>query len=382
MKKAILFIICLIVFSLMSGCIAQKDMLKEREAFAKKADEDIVIGMPGPIEYMKDLTGFHNGVMLAVEEINSNDGIKGRMIKTRFEDDKGSFSDGMKVAQEFAAQKDMIAVIGHWNTYITLLAARIYNDAGLVMLSPVVSNADITKKGYKYVFQNTINDNDMGRQMAGYANEKSYKHIVVFYADNDYGNGLASAFEDFASDYGSIVVDRMTEFVNEQEFDKAYDKWKAFEYDAVFIADSMPHAGEFIKKLRAKDGSIPIFAGDGMDVANLPDELGRAAEGLAIATMYNPEQGDVKLKEFIQQYKSKYNSEPDVWAIQGYDSIKLLAYAMQKAEVPTPSRIAEVLRNDKEWEGVLGSAQFDSNGAMTGRNIYMKVIQGDGSVLY
>ncbi|MBK5245958.1 MAG: ABC transporter substrate-binding protein [Peptostreptococcaceae bacterium] len=374
MKKFLLITLFVLVFSLMTGCSGQEDLSKTREAFAQGTEGDIVIGLPGPITYMQELTGFYNGVMLAVDEVNSNNGINGSMIKIRIADDKGTFSDGIKIAQEFASQEDMCAVIGHWNSYITLPAARIYNDAGLVMLSPIVSNSDLTKNGYEYVFQNTINDSEMGRQMADYAKEKGYEHIAVFYADNDYGRGLSNAFEACVADNGGLIVDSMTEFVNDQEFNKAFEKWQALDYDAVFIADSMPHAGEFIKKLKEKDPGIPVFAGDGLDIADLPNALGNAAEGMVIATMYNSESEDEAQKVFLEAFRNKYNVEPDVWAVDGYDSIKLLAETMQKIQSISPAEIAKELHSQKEWKGVMGRAEFNSNGEMTGRSVYKKIV--------
>lgn len=381
MKKSFLLVTGLMLLFSLTGCFAGKDMFKAREAFADKKSGRILIGIPGPVWLMKDTTGFLNGVMMAVEEINSNNGIAGRLIETRVVDDKGTFADGIKVAQDFAGQEDMAAVIGHWNSYITIPVAKIYNDAGLVMLSPVVSNTELTKKGYKFVFRNTISDYEMGRQMADYAKYRNYKRIVTFYADNDYGRGLANAFEDGVRDNGGFVVDRVTEFVNDMEFNKAYDKWKALDYDAVFIADSMPHAGGFIKKLREKDTKIPVFAGDGLDIAGLPSMLGIAAEGIVVATMYNPQNSSDKLNKFINEYAKKYNAGPDVWAVQGYDSIKLLTYAIEKAKSPNTSAIAEVLHNTKEWEGTLGTIGFNQNGEMTGRSIHKKIVK-DGKFEY
>ncbi len=374
MRKNYLLIICILLCMSVTGCMGDKDILKDREEFSISS-EVLTIGIPGPMAYMKEITGFYNGVMEAVEEINSTGGIDGKEINVVFEDDKGTFNDGIKIAQEFAHRKDIFAVIGHWNTYITLPAAEIYNDAGIVMLSPVVSNNELTKKGYNYVFQNIINDSDMGSQIAQYVYEQGHKRIVVFYVENDYGKGLAKAFEDSLSDTGGTVIDRVTDFANEIEFSKAYNKWKALEYDAVFIADSMPHAGEFIKKLRQRDSDMPIFSGDGLDVAELPSMLGKAANEITIATMYNPNTGSLEQNEFIKQYTEKYDLEPDLWAMQGYDSIKLLAYAFKNAKDLTPSGVSQILKAKTGWEGIMGITEFNLEGQMTGRKVFWKRVQ-------
>lgn len=373
MKKTSLIMIGLIILSILSGCTGQN--FGSGETGTGMSDGDILIGIPGPMSHMKEITGFYNGVMMAVDEINTNGGINGRTMKVWFEDDKGTFHDGMKLAQEFVLEEEMTAVIGHWNTYITLPAAAVYDEAGFIMLSPIVSNTELTKKGYQHVFQNTISDHEMGRQMAVYAAEKGYRRIAIFYAENDYGNGLAKAFERHFADMGGQVVDRRTEFIGVREFNQAFEKWKAMDYDAVFVADSMPHAKEFITILRAKDDSVAILSGDGLDMADLPSMLGEAAEGILIGTMYHPENTAHKQVDFIKAYTKKYNTEPDVWAAQGYDSIDLLAYAIRHAPVPEPSEIAKVLHNNRDWTGVMGKAEFNANGEMTGRKVYIKTVR-------
>lgn len=375
MKRYGLIINSIVCMTLLSGCVGAGNFAEKREAYTAGGSGDIVIGIPGPISYMKDITGFCNGVQLAADEINQAGGIDSRKIALEIKDDKGVFDDGVKIAQDFASDESVVAVVGHWNTYITLPAARIYNDAGIVMLSPVVSNPDLTKKGYRYVFQNIVNDSQMGAEMAAYAGKMGYKRVVVYYADNDYGRGLSMAFENALKDQGGSVIDRNTEFVNDAAFDRAYDKWKALDFDAIFIADSMPHAGGFIQQVRAVSKDVPLFSGDGLDIGDISELLGEAAEGIVIATAYNPDRDSPLQRAFEKKYSDAYGMKPDIWAAQGYDSIMLLAEAMKKNGGPSPKGIAAALHEDTDWQNVLGTVHFDSNGEMTGMKIHKKIIR-------
>ncbi|MDD3705543.1 MAG: ABC transporter substrate-binding protein [Clostridiaceae bacterium] len=375
-RMYLIFSFILVIMSILfSSCSGNTDLLKARKAFVQQASGNIAIGVVWPISEMKADMGFINGVEMAVDEINSEGGVAGQLLEVRLEDEKPSFNESMTIAQNFTLQKDIVAVVGYWEPYITIPAAKIYNDAGLIMLSPAVSNNILTKKGYKYVFRNTLSDNEMGKQISAYIRTKGYERAVVFYEDNDYGRGVAKSFENTFIETGAEIVDRATAFSNEIEFKKAYDKWTALDFDVVFMVDSLPSAAIFLNQLRSADKDIPVYAADAIDLDNLPLTLGEAGEGLYVATTFNINQDRAETQKFIEAYRKKYGLEPDTWAVQGYDSIKLLAHAIGQAKSTDPDKLADVIHNIRNWNGVIGNISFDAEGNMIGEGIFMKVIK-------
>jgi len=97
---------------LISGCLGTK------------GKGDIVIGVAWPFESNNSL--FKEGVELAVKEINQAGGVEGRKVKLVLKDDRGSVAEGMAVAQSFVQERQVAAVIGHRNSFISIPAARIY----------------------------------------------------------------------------------------------------------------------------------------------------------------------------------------------------------------------------------------------------------------
>jgi branched-chain amino acid transport system substrate-binding protein len=304
MRKEVRLGFVLITLTMLTGCFAAKDVVKARELFAKRHSGKLTVAMVGPLSLMSHDTGFLKGVALAEAEVNAAGG-GARILTVRVEDDQGNFMDGVRIAQGLAARPEVAAVVGPWNSAIALPTARIYNDAGIVMLSPVVSNPELTTKGYRYVFRNTLSDAGIGRQLAQYAAGRNYRRIVIYYADNEYGMALANAFEDAFSRDGRKVIDRITDFNNDFEFEQTLDKWRALNYDAVFVADSMPHATAFIRQMRRADGKIPMFGGDGLDVADFPAQLGAAVEGFVVATLFNPGESRKPLRQFLAKYRKR-----------------------------------------------------------------------------
>lgn len=374
MKRYIKVLILIFLTISIVGCTGDKDSAKARQAWAEKKGSDIVIGIAGRIKFMKEVTKFLDGVYMAVDEINGNSGVNGRKIQIVEADDKASTMEGTFIAQKFVDNPKVVAVIGHTSTHVSIPTSTIYEKAGVVMLSPIVSNPKLTQRGYQYVFQNIPSDYEIGKEMAIYAKKQGHKRIAIYYADTPYGKGLANAFEDVAVENGITIIDRTCSYTDEYEFERAINKWKALDVDGVFVADSVRTGKEFILKIKETGIDVPILGGDGLD-ANFIDELGEASEGAAIATIFNPDDNNPRLQSFIDKFEAKYKDKPDVWALQGYDSIMLLAHAIEKADSSAPSEIAKSLRSIEAFQGVTDKMSFDENGRAQGKVVYKKIVR-------
>lgn len=373
MKRIILIMLLLLIG--ISGCGSQQDVAKERAAWADKSDDSIVIGVVGTMWVMDDATKYLDGIKLAVEEINTDGGINQRKIEILAVDDKGQTMEGINIAQELVGTPNLMAVLGHWDSHVTLPAASIYENAGVLMITAMATTPKLTQTYHNYIFRNVPSDEIMGGEMAKFAKEQKFKRMVIYYSDNDYGRGLANSFEKVAQNLGVSIVDRATDFVNEYQFQETMKKWGALDFDGVFIADLMPDAGDFIIKLKAVYPYIPIMGTDGLDHPDFINLLGKSAEEIVIATLFNPNTENPEIVNFIARFKAYYGTEPDVYAVQGYETMKLLAAAMESAGSPDPVQTAKALREINQWPGITGTLTVEDNGDVTGKVIHKKVVR-------
>jgi len=169
--------------------------------------------------------------------------------------------------------------------------------------------------------------------------------------------------------------------VNEIDFSRAFDKWNALDFDVVFLALNMPEGANFISEFRKLDSETAILSGDGLDVGNFIEVLGENAENVVIATIYNPHDEGVELQAFKEQYRKRYNEEPDVWALQGYDSLQLIALAVEQTGSYSPTVLAAYLRDMEAIKLVSGNISFNDNGETQEREVYRKKVV-DGEFAY
>lgn len=373
-----ILVIYLVSLGLLSGC-GSNDLAAQRVKNAGKGDS-IIIGVPVPLEFAQKNTSFLKGIELALEDIN-REGVNGKQFKLEIVDDKGDFRTAVDVAQKFSNNTNMLAVIGHWFSDICIPVSTIYEESGMLTLVPTVSNPELTKKGYKYVFQSITNDKKIAKEMCAYAVSKGYKKIVICYEESSYGRNLADAIEKESQANGLEIVDRVSGLVTKEQFKKTYDKWSALEFDGILLALNMPEGGKYISTLRTLNQTVGIISADGLDVGNFIEVLGKDAEGVVIATTYSPNAQNPALAQFTAKYQQKFNSEPDVWAIQGYEALQLIARAIKESNSYSPAVLADYLRDMQPWQTVSGQISFNEYGEIEGREIYKKMVV-DGKFQY
>lgn len=365
-------VLCLLFsLCLLTGCLSH-DLGAQREKNAGKGDS-IIIGVPVPMEFAQENTKFLKGIELAQKDINRT-GINGKKIKLEIADDQGNFKKAVDIAQAFSKDTRMAAVIGHWFSDICIPVSNIYEEAAMLTIVPTVSNPDLTEKGCKYIFQSITSDKKIAREMCTYARSKGYRKVVVYYEESSYGENLANAIEKEAQENGIKVVDRSSGLVTEEQFKKAHDKWKALEFDALLLALNPPEGAAFINTIREMNQDAGIICADGLDVDNFTELLGENAEGIVIATAYSPYNKRPELEQFKKRYKAEYHEEPDVWAIQGYESLQLIARAIKETNSYSPNVLADYLHKMQPWETVSGAISFNRNGEIDGREIYKKTV--------
>ena len=180
---------------LVAACMVGES-LSENRVRAATGDGDIVVAAPWPWEARGGELRYAEGLDLAVKEVNETGGIGGRHIRLIRPDDRQSVNEGRLVAQRVAENPEVMAVIGHLQSYVTVPAAAIYDLSGLPLISPASTSAELTSRNYARVFRGTLTDQAIGRQMADYALERGYLRTVIYYVRNEYGRALANAFEE------------------------------------------------------------------------------------------------------------------------------------------------------------------------------------------
>lgn len=357
---------------------SSREPREERVHRAKKGSGDLVIAAAWPWELRKEIR-YGEGMQMAVDEVNAAGGIRGRKLRLARYDDRESINQGRIVAQQIADDPNVVAVIGHLQSYITVQTAGVYNQAGLVLVAPTATDPKLTQLGYPRVFRATFTDGSVGRQLAELVASQQRKNVAVYYIRNDYGRNVANAFEERARQLGVAVQARNSydpsEQASERTFDQVLTEWKSMNLDAILLAGEVPSAAIFVAQARRMGIALPIIGGDAMSSPALMAVAGEAAEGVTVASYFNPAEPRPEVVAFNAAFTAKFGVPPDAGSALGYDCVRLLAHAMKEGPSAAPEDVARSLHALKDWRGVTGAYSFDEAGD-SAKPVVFSVVRG------
>jgi branched-chain amino acid transport system substrate-binding protein len=368
-----------LVLLLGGACNGGGTPAEQRARRAVDGDGPLVIAAAWPWQRRATIR-YGEGLEMAVAEVNAAGGIKGRQLRVERHDDSESLDEGTIVAQRIAANPDVVAVIGHLQSYVTVPAAPIYELGGLVLIAPTATDPELTTRGYRHVFRATFTDRDAGRQLADFAQGK-WRRAAILYIRNTYGRGLANAFEERANEIGLTVAARRSyelgDEVGARAFEPIIREWRSLELDGIFLAGEVPSAAAFVAQARAGGLDVPIVGGDAMSAPSLMEVAGPAAEGMVVASYFHPDDPRDEVMRFGEAFRARHGFPPDAGSALGYDAVHLIARAMLHAGSAAPDAVARALKEMPPWTGVTGPFQFDAHGAALGKRlVLMQVREG------
>jgi len=363
----------------LAACGGADTPAEGRAEFAAKAKGDIVIAAAWPWKAHPDIR-FGEGMEMALDEVNAAGGIGGRKLRLLREDDQESVDEGLMVAQRIARNPEVVAVIGHLQSFVTVPAAATYDQAGVILISPVSTSPELTAPGYRHVFRMVNTDPQMGREMADEAAQRGYRNVAVYHVRNSYGYALAQAFSTQAQKNGLAVAAQASYEADQapggRGFAATLERWKLLgNLDAVFVAGEVPLAGELIAQIRRAGITIPILGTDAMSTPELLSTGGPATEGTIVPTFFHPDENRPAVRRFVEAFRARYKAEPDPGSALGYDAVRVLAEAMRRANTSSPAVVADTMRGLRGFEGVTGAFSFGPNGDLATPRVVKAVVR-------
>ena len=179
---------------------------------------------------------------------------------------------------------------------------------------------------------------------------------------------------------GTQVVDVAITTPVEDELDAMLDKWQALGVDTVFVSQYLGEdAFDILRRVRHRNPQINILGDFSFDYTDFLLADADVSDDIYIATPI-PLEPSEKVDDFYTRYREKYGAEPTQWAIQLYDSVRMIGDTAVRIGSTDPQDIAQALRKDG-YKGIGGTITFDDQGRLTGRTPRIMVSK-DGMFSY
>jgi branched-chain amino acid transport system substrate-binding protein len=340
----------------------------------RPASSTIKIGLEGPItgDYAYEGEGFKKAVQMLVDDTNKAGGLLGRQVELLVEDDKGDPKEAALVADRLKSQK-VIAVIGAYNSSATEPASAIYNEAGILHITPSSTATALTTKGYKRFFRVCFLDDRQGLFAASFmAKVMGAKKIGILHDNSTYAKGLADWSKKYAEQQGLQVAFFDAINPKDKDFTPTLTNIKAAALDAIFFTGYHAQGGLLLKQGKELGLTTPWVMGNACNNPELIQIAGLdAAKGTVVVTEPLPTDLDYpEAKQFNEEFKAKYGEYPSsVWWVMAADAFRVIKYAIEQTKSTDPGKLAEFLHSAqfKNYPGITGPIiGFDEKGDRLG----------------
>lgn len=303
----------------------------------------------------------HNGIMLAVEEVNAAGGIGGRMIEVKSYDDQGKTEEAGTAVTRLITQDKVVAILGEVASSLSIAGGRVAQQYGVPMVSPSSTNPQVTQIGDK-VFRVCFIDPYQGYVMAKFSRENlKYDAIAVLYDQGQaYSKGLKDDFIKSYTAMGGKIASEQAYTGGDQDFSAQLTNIRAAHPQAVFVPGYYTDVGNIALQARKLGLDVPLLGGDGWDSSKLTEIGGQAIEGSYYSNHYSHEEERAEVKEFVSKYQAKHGQVPDGLAALGYDAGRLLFDAMKRAPSLSGEDLAKALSATQDFPGVTGTISIDA----------------------
>jgi branched-chain amino acid transport system substrate-binding protein len=310
-----------------------------------------------------------DGVELAVEEINKDGGIEGKKIEIVKVDNKSDAAEATNAAIKLTSQDQVTAIIGAATSGNTVAQAQIANDNKTILLSPSGTSPNVTVsddgKLNEFVFRTSFIDPFQGTVAANFAAEELGVKKAAIFADSasDYAKGLAASFKETFEAAGGEIVSQEAYVGKDTDFRSTLTRIKAENPEFIFIPGYYEEVGLIVKQAREMGIDVALMGADGWDSPKLVELAGKdALNNTYITNHYSSEDPDEKIQTFVKAFKAKYDDKsPDAFNALGYDSVYLLADAIERAGEVDATKIKDALAKTKNLSLVTGTVSVDKN---------------------
>ena len=298
---------------------------------------EILIGtiqdMSGPLAgYGKQAKA---GMQLRIDELNEQGSIHGRKLRLVAEDDGYDPKKAVLAAQKLVNQDKIFIMAGHLGTAQNMAAMPVQFEKGVVNLFPITAAREMYEPLHKlkYSFAATYYD-QLRLALPKMVKDKNLKKVCVIYQDDDFGQEVLKGGEAGLKAVGMQYAEKTSYKRGATDFSSQVAKMKSSGCEVVVLGTIIRETIGGIGESR-KTGFNPTFLGSSAAYTDLIHKLGgKAMDGLyATMTSQHPylDEASQPIRFWANKYKTKFNEDPTVFSVYGYNAIDAFIRAAQKA---------------------------------------------------
>lgn len=358
---------------------------------AQASAQTIKIGVNEPLTGAFAASGTYvvNGAKIAADEINAKGGVLGKKLELVIEDNKSNPTEAAAVAEKLISGDKVPVMMGAWGSSLTLAVMPKLMEYKVPMVVETSSSGKITTTGNPYIFRISPPSSIEEAAFKPMISKLGIKKVDFLVINNDWGRGTADDFTKLFKAEGVQV--RSVEMMDQssQDMNAQLSKIRASDADTLIVTAAVEQLTLVLKQANALGLKKQIVTtGGSQNPDQLIDQAGTAANNSMHLTTFLPWLPDETpnpeaTKYFLGEWKKRgFNFAGSTESFRGYDGIRTIAAAIEKAGKAEPAAITEALWQT-DLKGLNGAIKFEKwgpSGKESGQsrpNVYLiKIVDG------
>lgn len=303
-------------------------------------------------------TSMQSGAELLVKTVNGCGGVLGQPVVLINEDDQTEPAAGASAMTKLAEVDRVAGVVGAASSAVASAAVDIAVRNQVMMISPSSTSPVFTERSRKgdfqgFWFRTAPPDTFQGEALAKLAQTQGFKSVSLLAVNNDYGNGLLSAFIPAFERLGGTIVNKAKPVrypPDASVFDSEVNAAFSRQPDAVLLI-AYPETGSLILKTAYQQGLLAgktkVMATDGLKEAKFAELVGKTAKGDYIAKGLMgtaASAGGPAIAGFQRLYTQTYQRPPKIYDPNTWDAAAVLVLAAEAAKITTGIAMKDTVR--------------------------------------
>lgn len=329
----------------------------------------------GPVTQYGDMV--KEGVLTAVELANAAGGIQGKKIEVVTVDDACEPKQG-PVAANRVINDGIHYVVGPVCSGASIAAAPIYNNEGVVVVTPSATSPALTDgKNFHYIFRTIGRDDQQGPSAAKFIVGKiKPKKVAVLHDKQSYGQGIASAVRDDLKKAGIDVA--LFEGINagDSDYSAVITKLKGAGVDFVYYGGYHPEMGLLLRQGGEQGLKVRMMGPEGVGNPEINAIAGPAVEGMLL-TLPADFAANPKNAAVVKAFKDKKRDASGAFQLTAYAATQVILDSI-KAVGDDPKKVADHMHKTT-FQTPLGAIGWDAKGDLKSFEFQVFEWHKDGS---
>lgn len=303
--------------------------------------------------------------------------INGKGLKVVITNDENDELLAKKRAESLSQRPEILGVVGHYSSEMTVATVDIYKENDLVLISPGSTTSELTKYPRKNFLRTVFSDEQQSPAIAKFLQEKSIKKVVGFYSEGSpFSESFFNSFKTiFTGHPFSGTVVKLAEFdlgnnFNEKEAIQELRRQKEGKITETIGLVLFPKAigdaqGDAIRLIKLNNSQNWVIGSWGLRSSRTLEQIDNLQPFQKFVIAVPWDSLNSPNQDFLKDAKILWTTT-SVNAITAlsYDATLALTKALEKANTPTRINIHEQLKSPDflVTKGATGTIQFDENG--------------------